>query len=192
MLSSFLFLINNEFSNNKNNEYENSNRFSCDKKNGEMKEDEYWKFRARLKNLDMSSKELDSLVHEIYDEVAAQIDCTQCANCCKEISPVMDEKDIAKFAEGLKISLKEFKKRFLVISEELSEEENAVEYEFHSDHCPFLIDNKCSNYDHRPKNCVHYPYLKKKDFSTRLRGVIRNYSLCPIVFNVYEELKLKI
>jgi hypothetical protein len=36
------------------------------------------------------------------------------------------------------------------------------------------------------------PSLKKKDFVFRLIGVVNNYSICPIVFNVYEALKNKL
>jgi len=57
--------------------------------------------------------------------------------------------------------------------------------------CPFLLDKKCSIYDSRPADCKSYPHLHKKDFLSRLFGVIDNYSNCPIVFNVYEELKIK-
>ncbi len=31
----------------------------------------------------------------------------------------------------------------------------------------------------------------KEEFASRLIGVINNYSICPIVFNVYEALKNK-
>ena len=67
------------------------------------KEDENWIFRSYLKQLDIDEKELDSIVHKIYDEVVSQIDCTKCANCCRQISPILDKKDISKFAFGLKI-----------------------------------------------------------------------------------------
>ena len=56
----------------------------------------------------------------------------------------------------------------------------------------FLNDNKCTQYDSRPVNCALYPHLHKKDFVFRLIGVVNNYSICPIVFNVYEALKNKL
>jgi hypothetical protein len=55
--------------------------------------------------------------------------------------------------------------------------------------CLFLKDLKCSVYESRPADCKSYPHLHKKDITSRLLGVIDNYSECPIVFNVYEELK---
>ena len=44
-------------------------------------------------------------------------------------------------------------------------------------------------YAHRPKDCHSYPHLHKKEFVFRLWGVVENCSICPIVFNVYEQLK---
>ena len=58
--------------------------------------------------------------------------------------------------------------------------------------CPFLKDNKCTQYESRPLDCASYPHLHKKDFVFRLIGVVNNYSICPIVFNVYETLKNKL
>ncbi|MBV7334442.1 hypothetical protein KFU94_40635 [Chloroflexi bacterium TSY] len=46
----------------------------------EEKNDENWKFRSFLKQLDMEPEELDAIVHEINADVAAQIDCTECGN----------------------------------------------------------------------------------------------------------------
>ena len=58
--------------------------------------------------------------------------------------------------------------------------------------CPFLHCNKCIYYESRPADCTSYPHLHKKEFVFRLIGVINNYSICPIVFNVYEELRYKL
>ncbi len=46
-------------------------------------------------------------------KVAPEIDCTQCANCCKKNEPLLSEHDIEKFTEGLKISVNEFKSNSL-------------------------------------------------------------------------------
>jgi hypothetical protein len=70
------------------------------------KEQENWEFRAFLKG-EITSKMLDSVVHRLYQEIAAKIDCTDCANCCREITPVLDQEDIEEFAQGLRISPKE-------------------------------------------------------------------------------------
>jgi Fe-S-cluster containining protein len=151
---------------------------------GEQKEDENWKFRAYLKGLDIEIEELDKIVHEINDEVTSQIDCTKCANCCKVFDPILDEEDIVKFSSNLKTSIEEFKSAYLVLSKDEKDK-----YKFNTVPCPFLKDNKCTNYTNRPKVCESYPHLHKEEFIRRLMGVIDNYSICPIVFNVYERLK---
>jgi Fe-S-cluster containining protein len=57
--------------------------------------------------------------------------------------------------------------------------------------CKFLRNKKCTIYSSRPFDCRSYPHLHKKDFTFRLFAVLNNYSVCPIVFNVYEELKVR-
>ena len=151
---------------------------------GKKKEDENWKFRSYLKALDIETSELDSIVHKINNEVSSQIDCTKCANCCKIIYPNLDEEDISWFSSGLNKSIEEFKSVYLSVSED-----EIDKFNFNTLPCPFLKDNKCTNYNHRPKDCESFPHLNKESFSSRLMSVVGFYSICPIVFNVYEQLK---
>ena len=148
------------------------------------KEQENVIFRTYLKGLDMSSKELDAVVHEIYEEVSAQIDCTQCANCCKLIHPVLSKKDIDSFAGGLQLAPPIFKEAHLI-----PDEEKPGKFRFNALPCPFLTDNLCTNYAARPQTCRSFPHLHKKDFRQRLWNVVFNYEICPIVYHVYEQLK---
>ncbi|KPA10890.1 Fe-S-cluster oxidoreductase, partial [Candidatus Magnetomorum sp. HK-1] len=55
--------------------------------------------------------------------------------------------------------------------------------------CPFLKNNNCSIYGYQPDSCRYYPHLHKDEFAARTIGVIENYEVCPIVFNVFERLK---
>jgi Fe-S-cluster containining protein len=55
--------------------------------------------------------------------------------------------------------------------------------------CPFLKDNRCTVHEYRPANCRDYPYLDKPDFTSRTLRMIDRVSECPIVFEVWEELK---
>ena len=82
------------------------------------KKEENLIFRTFLKMLDMTSEDLDAVVHEIYEEVSAQIDCTQCANCCKLIHPALSEKDVDRFAGGLQLAPPIFKEAHLIPNEE--------------------------------------------------------------------------
>jgi len=79
------------------------------------------------------------------------------------------------------MSIPQFKKQFL--------KKDDGDYIFSRLPCPFLYDNICTQYTCRPNDCRSYPHLHKENFVFRLIGVIENYSICPIVFNVYELLK---
>ncbi len=149
----------------------------------EEKWDENWEFRSFLKCYDISIEALDSIVHKLYHQVSSKIDCTQCANCCKEVSPILLRTDIRKFSKDLGISVSDFQDKYL------KKDDGSEGYLFHETPCPFLKDNLCSNYNYRPKDCISFPHLQKDEFASRLMGVIYNYSMCPIVFNVYELLK---
>jgi len=145
-----------------------------------------WNFRSFLKGYDATIEELDSIVHELYEWISSEIDCTTCANCCKKIRPVLDQKDIRRFAKGLKIPTPGFKERYL------TPDEKPNGFVFQQTPCPFLKNNLCSHYDFRPDVCRSFPHLHKKEFVFRLWNVVKNCSVCPIVFNVYEHLKDKL
>jgi len=159
------------------------------KKTAKIKENENIKFRSYLKNIDMESEEIDSIVHKIYNEVIEQIDCTECANCCNSKKPTLNDKDIKRFVSSLEIQEEDFRNKYL---EEIESYDNKKRYEFNALPCPFLKNNLCSNYNTRPKDCQSYPHLHKKEFVYRLWGVIENYEICPIVFNVFEDLKFEL
>ena len=156
------------------------------KRIGREKEEENWEFRNFLKQIDLKTEEIDEIVHKINIKVTSQIDCKECANCCIEKTPVLDEKDILNFVKGLSISKNQFKQHYL----KYDKEENL--YKFESKSCPLLENNLCTNYEYRPESCRSYPHIDKRGFVSRLYGVLDNYSICPIVFNVYEILKIKL
>ncbi|SHF73848.1 hypothetical protein SAMN02745218_02984 [Desulfofundulus australicus DSM 11792] len=145
-----------------------------------QKEDENWEFRSFLKT-SIAGEEVDSLVHRLYKDISSQVDCKQCANCCRECSPVLHDKDITRLSQGTGIPVSEFIEKYL------KKVEN--DYLFNQKPCPFLKDNLCTQYSYRPGDCRSYPHLHKKGFVFRLIRVIDNYAVCPIVFHVYEELK---
>ncbi|MCU7503008.1 MAG: YkgJ family cysteine cluster protein [Ignavibacteria bacterium] len=159
------------------------------KKKARLKRDENFKFRSFLKWIDLESAEIDSSVHRIYNEVIDQIDCKECANCCLTKMPLLDALDIKRFISSLEIGEEEFRNKYL---EEAEPDDNKKLYQFNSLPCPFLKNNLCTNYDNRPENCQSFPHLHKKDFTSRLWGIINNCEICPIVFNVFEELKLEL
>jgi Fe-S-cluster containining protein len=55
--------------------------------------------------------------------------------------------------------------------------------------CHFLEGTKCSIYQNRFTECRDFPHLHKNNFTSRLFGIMMYYEVCPIIFNVVEELK---
>ena len=142
------------------------------------------RFRTYLKiYLPMSNEELDGVVQEMTKDVCAQIDCTTCANCCRTLQIVVDNKDIARLSKQLGLSVRAFAERYV------GEAEDRTKH-FVTTPCPFLgADNRCTVYEDRPQACRDYPYLDAAHFRSRTLSMIENTATCPIVFNVWQRLK---
>jgi Fe-S-cluster containining protein len=148
------------------------------------KEEENWQFRSYLKGWSgLSSEEIDALFQQFFADVAAEIDCNKCANCCKKISPALKAKDIETLATHLGISNSTLCEEYLI------ESDYDDGLSFKTLPCPFLKDNLCTVYSFRPHDCRSYPHLHKTDRVFSLYTIISNCSVCPIVYNVYEILK---
>ncbi len=56
--------------------------------------------------------------------------------------------------------------------------------------CPFLTPEGCSIYDMRPETCKEYPYTGKDEIVFRLINLINNCKICPVVFEIFQKLKV--
>ncbi len=140
-------------------------------------------FFAKLRK--KKPKNLDKIVHELHNEVFQEIDCLNCANCCKSISPTLYDKDVVRLAKHFKMKPSQFVKEYLFIDDE-------SDYVFKQTPCPFLLpDNYCMAYESRPKACREYPHTDRKRFYQILNLTIKNTEICPAVFEVVEKLKNK-
>ena len=156
------------------------------KRNAKIREDENFEFRSFLKWQD--AEKIDSIVHELYEKVLEHIDCTECGNCCIELETSFLIEEIDRLTKSLNLD----KDKFIKESTKPDQFGNKKVLFLNSMPCQFLKDKKCTIYELRPEECNSYPYLHKDDFISRLLGVIDNYEVCPIVYNVYELLKLKL
>jgi uncharacterized protein len=151
-----------------------------------QKEKRNWAFRTHLKGCDIKPRVIDAIVHRLYAEVSSKIDCRTCGNCCRELGAAMGAKDIARLARAEHLTPAEFKLKYLDKTHEKGK------FVVKQRPCPFLSGNVCRRYDVRPKSCAEFPFLHKRDFTTRSIMVLWNLELCPIVYNVYELLKQEV
>jgi Fe-S-cluster containining protein len=146
-----------------------------------IKEKENFRFRSFLKGKD--DDRVDKIVHAINKDVVAQIDCTKCGNCCNTLKPSVSENEIRILANLERISQKEY-------SDKNTEKDDLDNGKYLKDSpCKYLKDKKCSIYVSRPHDCRSFPHIDKNFFNSRTLGMIDNYAICPIVFNVLKRLK---
>ncbi|MCU0646312.1 MAG: hypothetical protein MUC94_18905, partial [bacterium] len=80
---------------------------------GQKNERRNWNFRSFLKSLDIDETKVDAIVHEIYQDIVSQIDCKSCANCCKEMRPLVLEDEIQPISNKFGILKEEFRNKYL-------------------------------------------------------------------------------
>ena len=73
-------------------------------------------FFQRLKK--RPPKKLDEITHNIHEEVFAQTNCLDCANCCKTTGPLFERKDIERIAKYLRLKPAQFEAQYLRIDED--------------------------------------------------------------------------
>lgn len=148
------------------------------------KENENFKFRAFLRGFEPS--EVDRIVHRLNRSVSRAIDCTECGNCCHSLVPGVTEEEICTLAAHDNVTPEEF------TTNHLEDDKFAGTKFLKAIPCRYLDGKICSIYDIRPNECRSYPHLHKKGFVYRTLSVISNYGICPIVFNVMENLKIEL
>ena len=154
------------------------NRFKEISKN---KSAENKKFLQGLKKKD--PRKVDDAFHTVHEEVFEEIDCLECANCCKTTSPIFYQTDIERVAKSLRIKPGDFIEKYLRIDED-------KDYVLKSSPCPFLdAENYCSVYEDRPKACREYPHTNRKKMVQIMELTHKNTLVCPAVFEMVERLK---
>src|SRR4030042_2156501 len=148
------------------------------------KEKENLIFRTFLKGKD--DDKLDIIVHGLNEEISGQIDCTKCGNCCINLRPCLTKNEIDTLSRIDNVSRD-------IFIEKYTGEDNFEKIKFLKDiPCKYLSDKKCSIYDNRPSDCKSFPHIHKPNFNSRTLGMIENYGICPIVFNLLERLKMEL
>ena len=144
------------------------------------KRKEYNKFFKKLKQ--RPPKDLDEKFHCLHEEVFSEVDCLDCANCCKTTSPIFYDKDVERMAAHFKMKAVDFFDEYLKIDED-------GDQVLKSSPCPFLMeDNKCMAYESRPKACKEYPHTNRKRMHQILDLTAKNTRICPAVARIVERM----
>jgi uncharacterized protein len=141
-----------------------------------------WIHSINKKKSNLLDKEAQKAHYEVFNE----INCLDCANCCKSISPTLYDKDIERLAKALRIKPSAFIEQYLEIDDE-------KDYVFRQTPCPFLdIENYCMVYENRPKACREYPHTDRPRFYQILKLTLKNTFVCPAAYEVMERIKKNI
>ena len=150
---------------------------------GEKKRPENERFRRHMKSRDHS----DRILRRIAEGIEEQIDCTQCANCCKVATAKVSERDVERLARYLRI------KPALFLAEYTTEdaEEGTILRRTESHGCVFLDGTTCTVYDARPETCQRFPHMVRGtgSIASRMWQFIDRACYCPIVYNSLEAFK---
>lgn len=150
---------------------------------GEKKRPENERFRKYLKSHNWIEKHFK----RIAENVEEQIDCLECANCCRVATAKVTERDVQKLAKFLGV------KPHVVVRDYTIEDpdEGHILKRDDATGCVFLSGNECTVYDARPSSCELFPHVVKGEGSiqTRMWQFIDRACYCPIVYNTLEAWK---
>lgn len=145
------------------------------------KKSENKRFLAKLRK--RPPRDLDRLMQGLHAEAFNEINCLECANCCKTTGPLFTQADIGRIAGQLRLKPGEFVERYLRLDED-------GDYVLQQVPCPFLeADNSCRIYEIRPKACREYPHTDRKKFHQIAGLTLKNTAICPAAFRIVEEMK---
>lgn len=152
------------------------------KRQGDLRIEENQRLRQHMKRHAYVERRLKA----IAQDVEADIDCLQCANCCRVATAKLIDRDIERVAKaaGMKVA------HFLKECTEESEEEGLI-LKRNKDGCVFLNGNECLVYEGRPASCQDFPHLVKGPGSLhhRMWAMPDRATYCPITYNTLERWK---
>lgn len=154
----------------------------------EQRKDEFDVMRYQLQyDDDLQDEDIDALAESVAQPIIAAIDCTKCANCCRNLDVQLGEDDLQRLAEGLNVPIEAIRQHVELIP---SDDPDIVGI-FKPKPCAFLTGNLCSVYAHRPTACRDYPQFTP-DFRWMLNWMIEGAHLCPIIYNVLDVMVAKV
>ena len=149
---------------------------------GEKKRDENLRFRRYLKSREWVERQFRRAAEEVH----AEIDCRQCAECCRVTEVQLAERDIERLSKFLRLREKDFLEQYTAEGED-----GELILKRSAQGCIFLEGNECTVYEARPANCERFPHLLKGSGSipSRMWQFVDRATYCPIVYNWMERVK---
>ncbi len=149
---------------------------------GEQNRAENSRFRAYIKSHNFVERQFRRAAQDIHD----QIDCRECAECCRVGEVELSDRDIEKLARFLGLPVNEFVEKFVMEGEDgdrILRRSQAG--------CVFLQGNDCTVYEARPANCDRFPHLLRGagSIQSRMWQFVDRATYCPIVYNWMETVK---
>lgn len=130
--------------------------------------------------------DLSEIVAQEDEKVWQEVDCMNCANCCKTMTPIFTPEDIDRIALHLNMSAEAFFDQYLEVEADTGSTVNKILP------CVFLVDNKCSIYEVRPIDCAEFPHHNKRPFDDYNDTFIQNVYRCPATYDLVKRLKERI
>lgn len=151
------------------------------KKSFRKNKKEYFKFLRGLERRKIVG--LNGLTTELNNKAFKRIDCLDCANCCKTMSPTYTKADVKRISKHLGMSFQQYYDKYLEL-------DKTGDYMNKSVPCQFLRkDNKCSIYSVRPRDCSGFPHTQLKNFKLYIPETHKqNIEYCPITLNIVENM----
>ena len=151
---------------------------------GDRKRDENLRFRRHMKSHDHS----DRILRRIAEGIEEQINCLECANCCRVATASVNERDIERLAKALGVKPARVVADYVV---EAEDEGLVLRHDEATGACVFLSGNECTVYESRPETCQKFPHLVRGNGSvaSRMWQFVDRACYCPIVYNSLEAFK---
>ena len=116
----------------------------------------------------------------------AEINCLDCANCCKTMSPTYTRKDVMRISAHLGMSQSAFRAKWLY-------QDKTGDWMNVKQPCQFLDlkTNMCSIYAVRPRDCAGFPHHTKKKMVDYMHMYKQNIEFCPATYTMVEKIMQK-
>lgn len=144
------------------------------------REEENWRFRTFVK-MARSPRRVNEMAEMFGRQAEAEMDCTTCGACCRDNCVPVSDDEKARLAARAGMAPDAFETRHMTRDDD-------GELAIDARPCPFLDDTVCSVYEDRPDACRGYPYIGGS-VASRTIGIIERAAVCPIVFEMLEQLK---